>query len=126
MSVTWSNSLGKVCVLGFCGIQVLKVTYMSCLSEVFGSLTNKIQSFRAFKNFRRFRVFVQSYRANLKSRKLRKIVDLDESKSISLQCVFWNCWLCLLFERASLDITFRRFRRFRRFWGFRRIDLAHR
>ena len=31
-----------------------------------------------------------------------------------MDCVFWNYWLCLLFERTTLDwfyITFRRFRR---------------
>ena len=45
MKVTWSNSLGKVFFLGLCGIQVLKVTYMSCLGKVFESLANKIESF---------------------------------------------------------------------------------
>ena len=45
MTLTWSNSLGKVCFLGLRGIQVLKVTYISCLGKVFESLTNKIQSF---------------------------------------------------------------------------------
>ena len=53
-------------ILGLCGIQVLKVTYMSCLSKVFETLTHKIHSFRGFKNFRRFRVFVLSYRDNSK------------------------------------------------------------
>ena len=43
MTLTWSNSLGKVCFLGLRGIQVLKVTYISCLGKVFESLTNKIQ-----------------------------------------------------------------------------------
>ena len=117
MNVTWSNSLGKICFLGLCGIKVLKVTYMLCLGKVFESLTNKIQSFQRFKNFRHFRVFVLCYRANSKSRKQRKTVNFAEPKAILLQCVFWNCWLCFLFERASLDmfcITFRRFRRFRR------------
>ena len=76
-----------------CGIQILKVTYKSCLGKVFENLTKKIQSFPGFKNFGRFRVFVLSYRANSKTWKRRKIANLVESKAILLQCVFWNCWL---------------------------------
>ena len=55
MNVTWSNSLGKVGFFGLCGIQTLIVSYMSYLDKVFESLTNKIQSFRRFKNVWRFR-----------------------------------------------------------------------
>ena len=78
----------------------------SYLGKVFESLTNKIQSFQRIRNFRRFRVFVLSYRANSKSRKRREIANLVESKAILLQCVFWKCWLCFLFDRASLDMFF--------------------
>ena len=49
MNITWSNSLGKVCFLDLCGIQIPKVTYMSCLGKVFESLTNKIQIFEDLK-----------------------------------------------------------------------------
>ena len=55
MNVAWSNSLGKVGFFGLCRIQTLKVSYMSYLDKVFESFTNKIQSFRRFKNFWRFR-----------------------------------------------------------------------
>ena len=54
MSVTWSNSLGKVYFLSLCEIQLLKVTYMSCLGKAFESLTNKTQSFQRFKIFLAF------------------------------------------------------------------------
>ena len=73
---------------GLCGIQILKVTYMSYLGIVFESLTNKIQSFQRFQNFRLFRVFILSYRANSKRRKRRKISNLVECKAILLLCFF--------------------------------------
>ena len=73
MSVTWSNSLGKVYFLSLCEIQLLKVTYMSCLGKAFESLTNKTQSFQRFKNFWRFWVFILSYSANWKRWKQRKM-----------------------------------------------------
>ena len=79
MNVTWNNSLGKVCFWGFCGILILKVTYMSYLGKVFVNLTNKIQSFQRLKNFRRFRVFVWSYRANPKGRNDGKFRELHFS-----------------------------------------------
>ena len=69
--MTWCNSQGKVGFWGLLGIQILKVTYMSYhggiilkfsiispwsyLGKVFETMTNKIQSFHGFKNFRRFR-----------------------------------------------------------------------
>ena len=68
MNVTWSNSSGKVAFFGLCGIQTLKIVYMSYLGKVFEILTNKIQSFKRFKNFRRFQVFILSYGANSKIR----------------------------------------------------------
>ena len=49
---------------------------LSCLDKVLESLTNKIQSFERFKNFRHFWVFVLSYRANSKRRKRWKITNL--------------------------------------------------
>ena len=73
MNVTWSNSLRKVVFLSLCGVQILKVSYMSYLGQVFEGLTNKIQSFQRFKNFWRFRVFVLGYRAKTKRRKRQKI-----------------------------------------------------
>ena len=57
----------------FCEIQILKVTYMSDLSKVFASLSNKFQSFQRFEIFWCFRIFVLSYTANSKRRKRRKI-----------------------------------------------------
>ena len=51
MNVTWCNTLGKVFSLGLCGIQILEVSDISYLGQVFESLTNKIQSFQRFKNF---------------------------------------------------------------------------
>ena len=72
MNVTWRNSLGNAVFFGLCGTQILKITYMSYLGKVFDSLTKKIQTFQRSKNFRRFRVFVLGYRANLKRRKWRK------------------------------------------------------
>ena len=69
MNVTWSNSLRKVGFLGLRGIEILKVTHKSSLSQVFEGLTNKIQSFQRLQSFRRFRVFVLSYRAKMKRRK---------------------------------------------------------
>ena len=53
--------------------------YISCLDKVLENLTNKIQSFERFKNFRHFWVFVLSYRANSKRRKRWKIPNLVES-----------------------------------------------
>ena len=73
MNVTRSNSLGKAVFLGLCGIEILKVSFMSCLGKAFESLTNKIQSFQRLKYSRVFRVFVLSYRAKTKSRKRRRI-----------------------------------------------------
>ena len=49
MNVNWSNSLWKVGFLGLSGIQILKVTYMSCLGKVCERLTNKIQIFEDLK-----------------------------------------------------------------------------
>ena len=71
-----------------------------------------------------FSGFRSDCRANSKSPKRRKIAHSVESKAILLQCVFWNCWLCFLFERASLDMFFIIFWHFRRFRCFRRIVLA--
>ena len=51
MNVTWCNTSGKVFSLGLCGIQILEVSDISYLGQVFESLTNKIQSFQRFKNF---------------------------------------------------------------------------
>ena len=52
MNLTWSNSLGKVGFWGvLCGIQILKVTYMSYLGKVFENLTNKVQLFSKTQNF---------------------------------------------------------------------------
>ena len=73
MNVTWSNSLGKVVFLGSSGIQIPKVSYMSYLGKVFESLRNETQIFQRLKGFRRFRVFVLSYRAKMKRQKRRKI-----------------------------------------------------
>ena len=51
MNVTWRNSLGKIVFGGFCGIQILKVTYMSYLGKVFESFTNPSQAkFKVFKD----------------------------------------------------------------------------
>ena len=77
MSVTWRNSLEKLVFFSWgegvlCGIQTLKIIYMSNLGKVLESLKKKIQNFQRFKIFRYFRVFIPSYRANLKSRKRRK------------------------------------------------------
>ena len=63
MNVTWSNSSRKVRFLGL---------PWSYLGKIFLSLTNKIQSFQRLKNFRRFRVFVLSYRISSKKPKQRK------------------------------------------------------
>ena len=46
--------MGKVYFLSLCEIQLLKVTYMSCLGKAFESLTNKTQSFQRFKIFLAF------------------------------------------------------------------------
>ena len=77
MSVTWRNRLEKLVFFSWgvgvlCGIQTLKIIYMSNLGKVLESLKKKIQNFQRFKIFRYFRVFIPSYRANLKSRKRRK------------------------------------------------------
>ena len=72
-----------MCFLGLCEIQVSKVPYMSCLGKVFERLTNKIQIFQGFKNFR---VFILNYRANLKRRKRRKILKISLQWQIN-ECV---------------------------------------
>ena len=41
--------MGKVGFLGLSGIQILKVTYMSCLGKIFERLTNKIHIFEDLK-----------------------------------------------------------------------------
>ena len=63
MNVTWSDSSRKVRFLGL---------LWSYLGKIFLSLTNKIQSCQRLKKFRRFRVFVLSYRVNSKKLKRRK------------------------------------------------------
>ena len=63
-AIVWESSF----FCGLCWIQILKVTYMSNLSKVFSSLSNKFQSFQRLEILRRFRIFVLSYRANLKRR----------------------------------------------------------
>ena len=73
MSVTCGNSLGKVVFFWISGIQILKIPYMLYLGKVFEKLTDKNQNFQRFKTFRRFRVFVLSYRANSKTHERRKI-----------------------------------------------------
>ena len=73
MNVIWSNSLGKVVSLGLSGIQIPKVSYKSYLGKVFENLRKEIQIFQRLKSFRRFRVFVLSYRAKTKRQKRRKI-----------------------------------------------------
>ena len=70
MSATCGNSLGKVGFFWISGIQILKIPYMLYLGKVFEKLTDKNQR---FKTFRRFRVFVLSYRANSKTHERRKI-----------------------------------------------------
>ena len=49
----------------FFGISILKVIHMAYLGRVFEILRVEIQSFQKFKNFSRFPVFVQNYRAKV-------------------------------------------------------------
>ena len=55
--------------LGLTGVQTVKIT-LHIESE---NLEKKIQFFQRFKNVRRFRVLVLSYRANFKRQKRQKI-----------------------------------------------------
>ena len=58
MNLTQANSFGKVVFQYWCGILILKVTYMPYLGKAFESLTNKIEYFKKFRNFWHFWVFV--------------------------------------------------------------------
>ena len=122
MNVTWSNSLGKVVFFfGLCGIQILKVTYISSLGKVFKSLTKKIHRFQRFKNFQRFRVFVLSYRPNSKDGNDGKLSICLNSVLIYISLSFKTDNYVFLLKKASLvwsNVTFRCF------WRFRRIYLA--
>ena len=83
MNVTWSKNFGKVVVFGLCRIQILKVTYMSYMDQVFESLTNKIQSFQIFQNFRRFQVFVLSYKLQSQNEKTETTENLENHISVA-------------------------------------------
>ena len=72
MALTWSNSLGKISCLGSCGIPTLEIIYMTYLGKDFDSLAKKAQSFQKIKNFRRFWLFVLSYRKDRNNGRLRK------------------------------------------------------
>ena len=89
MTVTWSNSLGKIGFLGgLCGIQVVKSHLYIIFRYTLCELYKQNLSFQRLRNFRRFQVFVLKYRSNPKSPKRREIVNLVECKAILLQCVF--------------------------------------
>lgn len=70
-------------------------------SRIFESSTNKIRSFRRFKDFRCFQSLVLSYRANSKRQKRWKISSMVEYWFVLLEFLFWDCYLCFLLKRAS-------------------------
>ena len=60
---------------GFCSYKIVLIKKRVYLGIVFESLKNIIQIFERLKNFRRFRVFVLSYRGSSKRRKRQKVAN---------------------------------------------------
>ena len=59
----------KLIYLDLIGVHTVQIIFLSYLGKVVDSSTKKTQSFPGFKNFRRFLVFILSYRDHLRKQK---------------------------------------------------------
>ena len=66
MTVTLSNSLGKLVSLSVIRVQVARIIFLAYVGRVLENLKKKIQNFQIFEKFQRLLVFGMSYRANSK------------------------------------------------------------